>query len=202
VSTVVRGSNGVLIATVARLGYLGEPTSAVLDVTYGRGSFWTRHRPAGLIAHDLYTLDGVDFLDLPETAGSMPCVIFDPPYISTGSRDTSSVDDLYDRFGLGELNGWRAVRALIDGGLAECTRVLAPKGSLLVKCMDYVESGRKVWNTFHVAGEGERLGLRLVDRFHHLTGGGPQPMTNLDGSPREQRTAREVTSMLLVFTKP
>jgi hypothetical protein len=66
--------------------------------------------------------------------------------------------------------------------------------------MDYVESGRKVWNTFHVAAEGERLGLRLVDRFHHLTGGGAQPADNLDGSPREQRTAREVTSMLLVFT--
>jgi hypothetical protein len=41
----------------------------------------------------------------------------------------------------------------------------------------------------------------MVDRFHHLTGGGPQPKDNLDGSPREQRTAREVTSMLLVFTK-
>jgi hypothetical protein len=56
-----------------------------------------------------------------------------------------------------------------------------------------------VWNTFHVAAEAERLGLRFVDRFHHLTGGGPQPADNLDGSPREQRTAREVTSMLLVF---
>ena len=64
------------------------------------------------------------------------------------------------------------------------------------------ESARKaLGNTFHVYNEADRLGLRLVDRFHHLTGGGPQPTTNLDGSPREQRTAREVTSMLLVFTK-
>ena len=95
------------------------------------------------------------------------------------------------------------MRTLIDKGLAECARVLSIDGYLLVKCMDYVESGRKVWNTFHVAAEGERLGLRLVDRFHHIgTGtGGPQPMHNLDGTPRTQHHAREVASMLLVFTK-
>jgi hypothetical protein len=195
VSTVIRGANGVLIATVARLGYLGEPTSTVLDVTYGRGLWWTRYRPGCLII-------GVgDFRDRPEVDDSVEIVCFDPPYISTGNRETSSVDELYDRFGLGELTGWRAIRRLIDDGLAECTRVLAPGGYLLVKCMDYVESGRKVWNTFHVVSEAERLGLRLVDRFHHLTGGGPQVTVNLDGSPREQRHAREVTSMLLVFTK-
>jgi hypothetical protein len=67
--------------------------------------------------------------------------------------------------------------------------------------MDYVESGHKVWNTFHFVGRAGLLGLTLVDRFHHHTGGGPQVTVNLDGSPREQRHAREVTSMLLVFTK-
>jgi hypothetical protein len=202
VPSVIRGSNGKLIAAVARLGYLGDfIEDDVLDVTYGRGSWWTHYRPVRLAAHDLHTLDGVDFRHLPEADGSRRVVCYDPPYISTGNRETTSVDDLYDRFGLGKLNGWRSIRKLINDGLAECARVLAPKGFLLVKCMDYVESGRKVWNTFHVAAEGERLGLRLVDRFHHLTGGGPQPKDNLDGSPREQRTAREVTSMLLVFTR-
>jgi hypothetical protein len=195
VPSVIRGSNGVLIAAVARLGYLGGPTSTVLDTTYGRGSFWTRYRPAGLI------VGRDDFRSLSNADGSVEIVVYDPPYISTGSRETSSIDEFYDRYGLGDLKGWKAQRRLIDDGLAECARVLAPRGGyLLVKCMDYVESGRKVWNTFHVAAEGERLGLRLVDRFHHLTGGGAQPADNLDGSPREQRTAREVTSMLLVFT--
>jgi hypothetical protein len=195
VPSVVRGSNGVLIATVARLGYLGRPGDTVLDVTYGRGLWWTRYRPAVLIA------GAGDFRDRPEVDKSVPVVCFDPPYISTGSRATSSVDDLYDRYGLGELKGWRATRELIDAGLSECARVLAPGGFLLVKCMDYVESGRKVWNTFHVAAEGQCHGLELVDRFHHLSGGGPQTLVNQDGSPREQRHAREVTSMLLVFTK-
>jgi hypothetical protein len=207
VPSVIRGKdgkNGTLIAAVARLGYLGGATATVLDATYGRGSFWTLYRPANLLTNDKY-VTGVDiradFREMPLRGGSMPVITFDPPYISTGSRATSTVDDLYDRFGLGRLSGWRAIRRDIDLGLAEQARILAPRGRLLVKCMDYVESGRKVWNTFHVYNEAQRLGLRLVDRFHHLTGGGPQPDDNLDGSPREQRTAREVTSMLLVFTK-
>jgi len=185
----------VLIAEVARLGYLGTTDTEVLDLTYGRGLFWTRYQPTRL-RHD----DG-DFTARPEADGSVAVVCYDPPYISTGNRETSTVDELYDRYGLGELKGWRAVRALIDAGLCEAARILAPRGYLLVKCMDYVESGRKVWNTFHVAAEGARLGLRLVDRFIHVTGGGPQVLTNLDGSPREQKHAREVASMLLVFTK-
>lgn len=196
IPSVIRGSNGVLIATVAKLGYLGDPDELIFDTTPGRMLWWTRYKPPNLICLDC------DFREIPEADGSVPVVCFDPPYISTGSRDTSSVDDLYDRYGLGDLKGWRAIRQLIDDGLAECARILAPKGYLLVKCMDYVESGRKVWNTFHIAAEGEALGLQLVDRFIHLTGGGPQPMTNLDGSPREQKRAREVASMLLVFTKP
>jgi hypothetical protein len=201
---VFEGSNGKLIATVARLGYLGTPTDTVFDVTYGRGSFWTVRRPPNLVTNDLFT-PGVDmradFRQLPLPHGSVRVLVFDPPYISTGNRETSSVDDFYDRFGLGEAKGWKAIRRDIDFGLAECARVLAPGGFLLVKCMDYVESGRKVWNTFHVYNEAGRLGLRLVDRFHHHSGGGPQPGDNLDGSPREQKHAREVTSMLLVFTK-
>ena len=195
VPSVIRGSNGVLIAKVARLGYLGGPESTVLDVTHGRGLWWTRYRPTNLI------VDDEDFRHRPETDDSVEIVCFDPPYISTGSRATSSVDEFYDRFGLGELKGWRAIREVIDDGLAECGRIVAPRGYLLAKCMDYTESGHKVWNTFHVAAEGERLGLTLVDRFHHYSGGGPQVTTNLDGSPREQQHAREVTSMLLVFTK-
>lgn len=198
VSSVIRSrSNGTLIAAVARLGYLGGPEDVVLDVTYGRGFWWTRYRPPG----GLDVLVSGDFRALQYVDNCSRVICYDPPYISTGSRATSSVDSFYDRYGLGEVKGWRDTRAMIDAGLAECARVLKPGGYLLVKVMDYVESGHKVWNTFHVYSEGERLGLRLLDRFVHLSGGGPQTMTNLDGSPRQQQHAREVSSMLLVFTK-
>jgi hypothetical protein len=42
----------------------------------------------------------------------------------------------------------------------------APGGRLLVKCMDYVSSGRLVSGYSHVAGVGRDLGLELVRRVH------------------------------------
>ena len=182
VPSVIRGSNGVVIEQVARLGYFGQPGDAVLDLTYGRGMWWTRFRPEFLM------IGQGDFTDRPEVNGSVPVVCFDPPYISTGSRDTSTIDDFYDRFGLGELKGWRAIRRLMDDGLAECARILRPRGYLLVKCMDYVESGSKVWNTFHVVMEAEGLGLRLVDRFVHLSGAAPSRRTTWTDRPGNRST--------------
>jgi hypothetical protein len=191
----------VLLAQAARLGYLGGPGDAVLDVTYGRGKWWTRYRPANLIAHDL-SVDGVDFCQLPELDDIIVgAVCFDPPYITTGNRETSTKQDLYERYGLGAMKGWRAGRDLMEQGMKECARVLAPGGYLLVKCMDYVESAGKAWNYVHVVKTGEGLGLVLHDRFIHASGPGPQPTLNRDGSPRRQVHAREVASFLCVFLK-
>jgi hypothetical protein len=191
VRSVIRGTNGVLIAAVARLGYLdGGP---VLDLTYGRGGWWTRYRPPDLIAFD------GDFRNTGLPDGSAQVVCYDPPYISTGSKATSSIPDFYDLYGIGEAKGAAAVRCLMEAGLAECARIL--DGRLLMKCMDYVESGEMVWNVRHFANCGEALGLRLIDQVIHVTGGGPQPHTNLDGSPREQQHARQVHSTLLIFAK-
>jgi hypothetical protein len=201
VPSVIRGTNGVLIAQAARLGYLGGPNDTVLDVTYGRGKWWTRYRPTNLLFHDL-AVDGVDFRQLPEPDNSVQVVCFDPPYITTGNRATSTRDDLYARYGLGDMKGWQTCRDLIAQGIKECARVVAPNGFLLVKCMDYVESAGKTWNFVFVVQTGEQAGLKFHDRFIHHSGPGPQPTTNRDGSPRRQVHAREVGSFLCVFRKP
>jgi hypothetical protein len=190
--SVIRGSNGVLIAAAARLGYLDGP---VYDLTYGRGAWWTRYQP-----HDLTIFNG-DFTNIGWVNGCARIVCFDPPYISTGTKATSTIPDFYDRYGIGELSGWQAIRKLMESGLDECARILAPGGFLLFKCMNYVESGRRIWNVHHFADYGQALGLELWDEFVHVTGGGAQPGLNLDGSPREQKHARQVHSSLLVFTK-
>jgi hypothetical protein len=191
-TSVIRGSNGVLIAAVARLGYLDGP---VLDLTFGRGAWWTRYQP-----NDLTKFIG-DFTATGMVDGCAPVICYDPPYISTGTRATSTIPDFYDRYGIGNLSGWQAIRKFMEAGLDECARILAPGGHLLMKCMNYTESGQKVWNVHHFADHGRALGLQLVDEFVHVTGGGAQPALNLDGSPREQRHTRQVHSTLLVFTK-
>jgi len=77
-------NNSALIESLRDLGYIGR---RVLDPTYGRGNFWNTWRPDSLIAHDL--ADGIDCRALPSTHGLFDTIVFDPPYIPQGGRDTS-----------------------------------------------------------------------------------------------------------------
>jgi hypothetical protein len=167
----------------------------VLDLTYGRGSWWTVYRPP-----ELHVFDG-DFTDTGLPDGFASNICYDPPYISTGTKAKSTIPDFYDRYGIGELTGWRAVRKFMESGFDECARMLGPSGRLLMKCMNYTESGRKFFNAPHFMNYGEELGLTVFEEFIHVTGGGAQPQTNLDGSPREWKHARQVHSNLLVFRR-
>lgn len=211
VQSVVRSrENGPLLATVAQLWM--APDDLVLDATYGRGAFWTLYRPARLIAHDL-ELDGVDCRALPEGDGTVDVVVFDPPYIPQGGRETSTLASrgrhragdgntrasggFLERYGL--VDGPRSVAeldALFSGGMAEAHRVLRPGGRLLVKCMDYVNSGRYVQGRHKVVLGAGALGFRQVDEFVHYSGLGPQPVVD------EQQHSRRAHSFLCVFQVP
>jgi len=184
-------SNAHLIADVAKLGYLRP---IVLDVTYGKGTFWKIWRPYDLIAHDL-KLDGGDFRALPYAAGdAFGTVVFDPPYKLNGTP-TPEVDA---RYGAHEPTRWQDRMALCFDGAAECRRVLAPKGHLLWKCQDQVVSGHVVWQTYEFTEFAVgQLRLKLVDRFDMLGTARPQPMEG-----RKQEHAHGRPSTLLVFRKP
>jgi len=80
--------------------------------------------------------------------------------------------------------------------------VLAPKGRLMVKCMDYVSSGGLFLGRHHVVTTALALGLKQADEFVHYSGTGPQPTENLDGTPRKQYHARRAHSYLCVFQAP
>ena len=83
-------SNAEMMYDLVRIGYV-DPGRKIVDLTYGRGTWWTMLRAEGhklrhLVEHDV-SIDGVDFRDpLPERAGSAHTVTFDPPYVSTGGR--------------------------------------------------------------------------------------------------------------------
>lgn len=195
VQSVVRcQENGPLLAAAAQL-WIGELDS-VLDVTYGRGRFWTKVRPLGLVAHDIH-LDNVDFRHLPEGDATVDVVVFDPPYIAQGGRDTSTVPDFLDAYGLDDVPSTvRELETLIAQGMAEALRVLKPRGRLMVKCMDYVNGGRLVLGHHFVVTTALALGMDQVDEFIHSSGTGPQP-------PRErQMHSRRAHSFLCVFQAP
>lgn len=194
-------TNAHLIADLVRLDYLRE-TDRVLDPTYGRGTWWKLWRPTELVAHHRPD-DGVDFRALPHPDDSFDVVAFDPPYVCTGGRETSTLGEFNDRYGLtdtprrpGEL------QAMNDAGLAECARVVRRGGLILAKCADYVWSGKVVWGTDATRDAAVALGLVVVDRFEHVGKARAQPKrTRADGAPVRQHHARRNLSTLFVFRK-
>ena len=188
-------TNAHLIEAVATLGYL-RYEDRVLDPTFGRGVWWGRWRPAELVTHDIRQ-DGVDFRDLPYADGEFDAAVFDPPYVSVGGRKTTGLPDLHDRFGLTDAPTTPAgVQALINEGLGEVARVVRPGGLVLVKCQDYISSGKFWPGTHKTTSCALLLGLEIVDRLEHLAGVRPQP------PGRRQVHARRNLSTLLVFRVP
>lgn len=181
-------TNAALIADVARLGYI---TGHVLDPTWGRGLFWTKFEPERLTRHDLL-LDGIDFRDLPYPDGTFETVVYDPPYKLNG---TPALGDHDNRYGVDVPATWQGRMRSILEGAAECARVVAPTGHLLVKVMDQVCSGEIRWQTDEVTKTVEPRGFRKIDRLDFLGGGRPQP------PGRRQLHAHSRPSSLLVFRK-
>lgn len=200
-SVIISKTNGPLIAEAAKLWI--KPTDVVMDVTYGRGLFWTHYKhPGTFIAHDL-AIDGIDFRALPETDGSIDVVIFDPPYISPGGRKTSTVKDFNDRYGLVDApKNPMETRVLISHGIKEAARVLKPGGIFMVKTCNYISSGKYQLGHDQVTFDARQCGLVQEDEFIHVSGTGPQPKFNLDGTPRRQVHSRRSHSFLSVFKKP
>ena len=171
-------TNGDLIADVARLGYLD---GLVLDPTFGRGKWWTRWEPDALVATDLDPrgqggVVAADFRRLPFADSTFDAAAFDPPYVSVGGRKTTGLPDYHDRYGIDDAPTTPAgVQAQIDAGLAEMARVVRPRGHVLVKCQDYVSSGRLQPGTHWTLSTALGLGMDLVDRLEHHGAARPQP---------------------------
>jgi tRNA G10 N-methylase Trm11 len=193
-------NNAELIADVASL-YI-RPTDKVIDPTYGRGLWWSIYRPSNLVIHDLYTLDGVDFRKLPYKDNEFDCSAYDPPYVSVGGKQTSTLgvkvnggSDYHDRYGLINAPTTPAgLQELINEGLTECNRVT--KRYVFIKVQDYVSSGN-LWNGTYLTQKYaiEELGMTQIDRFEMVGSIRPQP------PGRRQVHARRNLSTLFVFKK-
>lgn len=192
-------NNGELIAEVARLYF--KPEHWILDTTYGRGVWWKKYKHERLVK----LLPGDSFTDLPYDDGEFDVVCYDPPYVSTGGRETSGLQEFLARFGLYEAPRTpEALQLLCNQGAAECRRVLKPGGLLLWKNKEYVSSGHLypgLMNCYNYAAI--VMGMRYQDHFIlHRKKPMPQPSrTRADGRESVQQHARRNCSHLLVFKK-
>jgi hypothetical protein len=202
-------TNAQLIATVATLGYINREMYFI-DMTFGRGIWWRHFKPRHGVANDLYvdplqhmndyqsdhwypTRD--NFLDLPYHDRSFDLVAFDPPYVAMGGRQTSTVDDMRDRFGMTTAPATpQLMQDQINGGIQEAARLLRERGILLVKMKDYISSGALWHGTTKTTLACWAAGFDVVDRLEMIGHVGPQ-------SQRHQVHARRNLSTLLVCRK-
>jgi len=170
-------TNADLIVDVVRLGYLNW-NDRTLDPTYGRGSWWMKWEPASLTVLDRRQ-DGSDFRRLDRFPDrTFDAIAYDPPYVCQGGRTTTTVPDFHDAYGLGDAPKTPALlQDLINDGLTEMHRLVRVGGMVLVKCKDYVSSG-KIWHGTHLTlNHAMSLGFECVDRLEHIGRPGPQSQT-------------------------
>lgn len=173
-------NNSALLEAVCCL-YV-KPRAIVLDATFGVGGWWRWDMSLKwpTIQHDLYTLDGVDFRQLPEADGSVDVVAFDPAYVVPGGLSTSTIKKMHRRYGMDSTEKTPKLQhdRVIAPGMKEITRVLKPRGLLLQKVQPYITSGKYYDGAQLVEDELKDLGYQIVDRFIHL------------GHPRAQEKGR------------
>jgi hypothetical protein len=183
-------SNAHLIEDVAKLGYLN---GHVLDPTYGKGRWWKRWQPKRLTTSADVPLD---FRRMPFPTDTFDAVVFDPPYVAPGGRETSTIKGMHADYGM---DGTRPTPwetwDYNQAGFWECVRVVGDGGYVLYKSKDYVTSGHVQWVIDWIIGDTYDSNLDLVDRFEHVGRPGPQ-------SQKEQVHARRNLSTLLVFRVP
>lgn len=184
-----RRTNARLMADCARLGYLD---GVVLDLTYGKGAFWTEYRPETLVTNDLDPATGADYCEnftrsTFATHAEFDTVVFDPPYRMGGTPSTPTFDAAY---GLTVWRGVDEIRALMSMGAWEACRIA--RRLALIKCQDSVNGGRVRMQTVWMADAVDRVGCRVVDSLH-VVGGRAQP------KGRAQTRARHGYSTLLVI---
>lgn len=175
-------SNADLIADCHRLDYLRD-SDHVLDPTYEKGNWWKKWRPEKLTTHHR-AVDGSDFRNLPYPDGTFDAIAFDPPYVCPGGRKTSNIKKMHDAYGMNEggcddpdFRTPTELQAIIDGGLIEMRRLVKRRGIVLVKCKDYIWSGRLWIGTHHTLTQAISLGFEPVDRLEHIGTPGPQSQT-------------------------
>ncbi len=184
-----RHYNSQLMEDCAKLGYLLDP---ILDLTYGKGNFWSLLPDTRVYSNDLdpniETDFTVDFTSTLWAGNSWGSVVFDPPYRLGGTPSTPDFDNAY---GINEYRTKADVKALIEQGTREACRIAS--SHVLVKVQDHVSSGVLQPQTTWVINAATP-DVVLVDTLH-VIGGRPQP------EGRTQKRARHGYSTLLVFTK-
>lgn len=138
--SVMDGTSGQAIQALVRVLY--PDCTTALDMTYGKGRFWTE--PTGLyvagcdIDPKRAPYQVADFRDLPFEPKSFDLAVFDPPYLTDTGRGKPSV--IGSRFG--SFPTIEALKSAVRIGCKQARRV--SRVGCIVKVQDYIHASRLV----------------------------------------------------------
>lgn len=176
--------------------YLPGHSTFALDPTYGGGAFYKSLPQPEYVAdiaprHSHVT--EADCRELPFLDGSMPSILFDPPFIHAHGKN-SAMGNLY-----GSYPSQRVLREMYFDSLKEFFRVLEPGGVLVFKCMDIIESGNQILTHCYVWQMAESLGYETLDLFILAN---PKQAVMRGWNHSKQQHARKTHAYFMVFRRP
>jgi hypothetical protein len=196
-------TNGHLIADLAKLGILTKDQT-IIDLTYGRGVFWSQWQPGNLIGVTYGTgqttttstmvLADDDFTALQRSYPAADVVVFDLLYMPAGSK-SPTLGGLLGRYGIARLSS-SDIEGLISNGLNQAVRVCKPGGTILTKSGQGINGGKRFSSSDIMRRRAHVLGLHQIDEFVFIT----TPRTQKHRG--HQKNARSNFSTLTIWHKP
>jgi tRNA G10 N-methylase Trm11 len=192
--SAVLGTNADLFPEVLRLHV--PDGSRVLDMTYGKGTFWKKvdRTQYALTTNDLFSEADIhaDFAGFPFEDATFNVIILDPPYFRTNNTaGKMAMNYANQRINIRTHAG---IIEMYVRGIQEARRLLVPGGVLIVKCQDEIESRKPKWTHFELTAAAE--GFELEDLFVLVT-----KHVLVSPKHRNQQHARKNHSYFLVFRK-
>lgn len=139
-----------------------------------------------------------DCRQLPLAAGSINCIMFDPPFLATKGKSLNNDNQsniMARRFSVCK-NEIELHKLYIDS-MIEFFRVLKENGILIFKCQDKISSGNQYLSHVFIINEAIKIGYYPKDIFILLAKNRIIP----DWQLASQKNARKFHSYFVVFQK-
>lgn len=167
-SSIWEGGDAELIEQMLRF-YPSIQPEPILDATYNRGRFW-RGSSRDVVSMDINPKfepmivgDNRNMVGVPDDEFGV--VVYDPPHVGPQGRDKSSKrfdEDFGATVECGKEQGW-TLSYLYPPFLEQARRVLKPRGLLLAKITDMVNSHRSQWAHCDFMQMADEAGFTVCD---------------------------------------